>query len=715
MSRRCVLCALAGASWLFGCLLFGALPGAARAADDSRAAVTSVTQAPYYWTYWGWSGPVYARQPDATAVERPGLGIAGGEEWYERLHSEERVKAMADVGISLAVTHFYWGLGLESEREDQQRTAELVKLAHKHGIKVLGYCKSGSSHYALVKELPEPEKWISRWSGGKLKIYDYKPAESPNIPPMASVEPCILSPEWLAYMKRAIRIGLEDIGLDGFHFDNTCRSPCYCERCQRAFREWLVARHSSPRKLGLNSFDEARLPLLRTPSPEIRDPLEQEWVRFRCHIMAEHLDDLARFARSIRPEVILLHNPGWPRRLDQPYRLAMWMPLQSRHFTLVWAENGNSARMSDDVLISQIRAYKEAAAVGFRAVSTTWKGGVVNASGLPQTPEEVGLQVAEAAANKAAVPGANWALRPDGKGDRMRIDRPELREALAKSLRFVRGNEKLLAGGRPVRDIAVFKTFDSMAFNSPEAGPLVSGVEESLIRSGFSWEMVFGEDLRRLDGFTTIILAGQSHLSNKECEAIRAFVKRGGNLILVGDNGRHDENGCERSPSPFEGLDENRVARVEADAVRSTVSVVGLGEEVRVLLPKGWKQLADAIERVAGSRLSVRLEFPGSSPESPAIERVAGSRLSVRLRGANTVAVSGYELDGNRLAVHLVNYAPAEQPKDLCLELGGRWEKSRAARLLTVDGSERNLRVRRDPQPRLELPPLGVYTVLIVE
>ena len=662
----------------------------ARAADGNGAAGTSVTQAPYYWTYWGWSGRVYTRQVDTSAVERPGRGIAGGEEWYERLHSEELVEAMANAGISLAVTHFYWGVGLESERDQQQRAAELVRLAHKHGMKVLGYCKSGGTHYAVVKELPDPEKWVARGSGGKLKIWDYKPAESPNIPPMASVEPCILSPEWLAYMKQAIRIGLEDIGLDGFHFDNSSRGPCYCERDQWAFRKWLAKRHRSPRELGLSSFDEARLPLLRTPSPAINDPLEQEWVRFRRDIMAEHLDDLAAFARSIRPDVILLHNPGWPRHLDNPYRLAMWMPAQSRHFTLVWAENGNSPRMSEGVLISQIRAYKEAAAVGFRVMSTTWKGGILDASGLPQTADEVGLQVAEAAAN-GGVPGANWALRPDGKGDRMRIDRPELREALAKWLGFLRGHEKLLAGGRPVRDVAVFKTFDSMAFNSPEAGPLVSGVEEALIRGGFSWEMVFGDDLRRLEGFAAVILAGQSHLSDKECVAILKFVERGGSLILVGENGRYDENGRERGRSPFEGLNSKRVVCVEAEAVRTTVSVVGESMEVRVPLPKGWKQLADAIEHAVGSR------------------------LSVRLRGANTVAVSAYELDGNRLAVHLVNYAPAEQPKDLCLELGGRWKTCRAARQLTADGSERKLIARRDGQPRLELPPFGIYAVVIVK
>ncbi|MBI4627044.1 MAG: hypothetical protein HY736_27950, partial [Verrucomicrobia bacterium] len=205
------------------------------------------------------------------------------------------------------------------------------------------------------------------------------------------------------------------------------------------------------------------------------------------------------------------------------------------------------------------------------------------------------------------IPGTNWALRPGGEGDRLRIDRPDLRDALAKSLRFVRGNAKLLAGG-------------------------------------------------------------------------------GGTVILVGDTGRYDENGHERARPVFEGLDERRVARVETDALRTKA---GGADRMSVALPAGWQQLADAIERTAGAR------------------------LSVRLRGTDTVTLSAGELEGNQLAVHLVNYATGETPKGLQLNLGNRWQTCRTARMLVPDAPESKLVIQRDPRPSVDVPPFAVYGVLI--
>ncbi len=681
MGRRDFLCRAAGVSGLVSLFPAKMLLGATPSSKDA------VAPEPFYWAWWGWEPLAHYRRVG---------GVVGGvdtrsptlDSWFDRLHSEALARQMAELGINLAVTHFFKGFGLVAEEAEQQRTASLVKFAHGHGIKVLGYCQSRSLyHEQFLAEEPRAADWIQRDEKGQLRTWGnskYRWA------------PCILAREFRDYMKRAIRVGLEQVGLDGLHFDNDYAQPCYCPRCEEGFRVWLTRHFPSPQKrFGRASFDAVRLPPTQLAPGRIDDPLVQEWVRFRCESLAGYHAELCGHARQIRPNAILLGNPAYPRGPGSPYARSVWPVQLGRQLNLMFAENGNFSGVENGMLVSQVRANKQAAAVGYRVVSTVWRRDKLNASGLPETAGEVSLQVAEAAAN-GGIPGTNWALRPGGGGDRMRIDRPDLSAALARSLRFVRGNEKLLAGARPVRDVAVLRTFASLAFNAPEADPQVEAAEEVLIRAGFAWENLFGEDMRRLNEFAALVLAGQSHLSDAEVAAIRAFAAAGGAVVLGGDNGRYDEHGQERARPAFAGLDDRRVVRVamtalatRAGAAERTTALPSEAHGTSVPLPAWSRQLADAVERTVGTR------------------------LSVRLRGTDTVTVSACDLPGNRLAVHLVNYARSETPPGLQLELGSRWQAGRTARVLGPDAPERTLAIQRGPRSGVDVPPFAVYRVLI--
>ncbi|MBI4625365.1 MAG: beta-galactosidase, partial [Verrucomicrobia bacterium] len=431
MNRRDFLRRAAGASCLAGLFPTKALPGATPTGE------AVVTQEPLYWAWWGWEPLAHYRRAGgiigAVDTRSPTL-----EQWYDRLHSEDLARQMADLGINLAVTHFFKGFGLVAERAEQQRSARLVTFAHRHGIKVLGYCQSRSLyHEQFLAEEPRAAGWIQRDEKGQLRTWGgvkYRWA------------PCILSREFRDYMQRAIRVGLEDVGLDGLHFDNDYSQPCYCQRCEEGFRTWLAKRFPEPpKRFGRASFDDVRLPPTQSSPGRIDDPLVREWVRFRCESLAGYHAELCDYARRLRPNTILLGNPAYPRGPNSPYLRSVWPVHVGRHLDLMFAENGNFSGVEAGVLVSQVRAYKQAAAVGYRVISTVWRRNKLNASGLPESAGEIRLQVAEAAAN-GGIPGTNWALRPGGEGDRLRIDRPDLRDALAKSLRFVRGNAKLLAG-----------------------------------------------------------------------------------------------------------------------------------------------------------------------------------------------------------------------------------------------------------------------------
>ena len=133
-------------------------------------------------------------------------------QWWDRIHSEELVRTMTGLGVNLAVTHFFKGFGLKHEHAEQQRTAELVRIAHRHGIRVLGYCQSRSLYYeTFLDEEPGAEDWIQRDQLGQKITWGST---------YFRWAPCVNSREFRTYMKRVIRYGLEEIGLDGLHFDN---------------------------------------------------------------------------------------------------------------------------------------------------------------------------------------------------------------------------------------------------------------------------------------------------------------------------------------------------------------------------------------------------------------------------------------------------------------------------------------------------------------
>src|SRR5579864_1706392 len=58
------------------------------------------------------------------------------DEYYNKEHTEEAVRKLKELGVTVVVTHFYKGFGLEAESAHRKKALELVALVKKYGMKV---------------------------------------------------------------------------------------------------------------------------------------------------------------------------------------------------------------------------------------------------------------------------------------------------------------------------------------------------------------------------------------------------------------------------------------------------------------------------------------------------------------------------------------------------------------------------------------------------
>ena len=105
---------------------------------------------------------------------------------------------------------------------------------------------------------------------------------------------------------------LEDAKMDGIEWDGTVYK-CHCERCQQAFRDYVVANYPDPEELfGLPHLRNVRIP----PNENRNDPLYQALLRFRKETMREWLHDFNRWTKSINPDAahVTYFIEEWPER-----------------------------------------------------------------------------------------------------------------------------------------------------------------------------------------------------------------------------------------------------------------------------------------------------------------------------------------------------------------------------------------------------------------
>lgn len=538
-----------------------------------------------------------------------GAGVGDGratghwvQGWYERMHSDEILDKLAAAGVNIVTTHFYKGFGLKAEDAEMKRAADFTRRAHARGIRVLGYHQFSTVIYeTMLDEVPGLADWIQRAPDGSKRTYG-----SAAWRWLA----CPIHDDFIEYLKRVVKRCLLEADMDGVEFDGTSYD-CHCDACQMAFRRYLAEHNPNPReRFGLPHFKHVRIPV----QWNAKDPIWQEWIRFRIDLMGRRLREMRAYVHRLKPGAALVTYEDCPA-LWRKNRTRL-LPDNGEYLDLAVAESHDMPQVLDGQLVTKVRHLKEATAIGRIALSTDWLRTAKGSITLPADPKPVELDMAECLACGGQILTATWALRAGDKRDGSAFfEQPAFHEALKRYLGFSRTHESLYVGSQPCANVWVYHSTWSLAFDHANAYNSVLGFEQALL-GRIAYRVAKEPHLAQLGPRDVLIVASQTCLSNAECNAIRAAIARGCGVILTGASGECDENFRQRSRSPLLDLATNpRVRYFEKCPGRISQPSGSSEHGLRAAMPARTPEILQTVRELAKEGLAAELE--GGHPKQP--------------------------------------------------------------------------------------------------
>ncbi|HYM12751.1 MAG TPA: alpha-amylase family protein, partial [Bryobacterales bacterium] len=433
------------------------------------------------------------------------------EDEYRKELTEETARKLKDLGVTMAVIHFFKGFGLEAEKPHIDDARRLAALLHKYGIRVGLYVGSTIAYETFLLEKPEAQDWFAPDYLGQPVFYDNQTFRK---------RVYFMHPGYRDYIKRVLRLGVEDLHADEIDFDNTsmqAQPPIFLHPLAvEQFRDYLRSKYS-PETLRLRfGFSDVRYvepPRYDRPLTAINDPLFEEWADFRCHQIDAYYKEMASLIRSLNPNTVIATNPHsgisgrntvWDQGIDYPTLLP--------YMDITWTEEGNEAAVTPDgILVSKIRTYKMATSLGKRVLTYTagGRGGK--------------LQMAESMAyNRQGLGMVGGALAGYDLPDDQR-----------RYIRFFLDHFQDFRGVDNIANVAVLHSHASMAFNNDLPWQSSMLFEQALIQGRVPFDIIFDESLRDLSKYRVLALPDQECLSDEQFSQIRDFVRRGGGLIAT--------------------------------------------------------------------------------------------------------------------------------------------------------------------------------------
>jgi hypothetical protein len=475
-------------------------------------------------------------EPNSFAIRG---GIAHEDiETFEYPYSEQIAKKLSKIGINLVSWHYYKGLGIKMEEEEMQKTAQFFKHCEKYGISKGVYINAGSVFAdTFIAENPEAKDWMSydQW-GEKQQYSEYYRC-------YYRWRPCSNNKEFGDYFGRAAVKAIKEAGADFIHFDNSSQMPCYCQKCQKGFVEYLLIKYPAEPRDGTITFKErfghdfkgsfqlprgtARQPIDNLPSA--REPGIYEWVNYRQQLYEKLLDKACTLIRDASSAVRIMWNPPvdegefsglvWGLDPESSYRCG------TNYF---FSEDGNSARIEDGRLISRIRTYKYGRATGNKVL-------VHNAS--ETNNDQKLLNYVEAAVfNDGCLGRVMWATDPDDG----RLDFTE------KAIGFLREYKEIYVHSKCISKVAVYRCHESEVANWADDRISRLSIEQTLILNSIQYDQIINDTFDDINNYELLICANTISISDTVTKKIGDFVRSGGKVLCTGASFSRNEYGQRR-------------------------------------------------------------------------------------------------------------------------------------------------------------------------
>jgi len=626
----------------------------------------------------------------------------------EHEQSEELIDQLRRQGIEVFHTHLYKGFGMAAEKEEMEKTRDVVAIAHRYGMKADTYVQWGSMMYeTFFAEESRAEHWIQRDIAGLPILLTYGYQQS------FRYIPCFSNPEYLEYLKKVVRYAIVEVKTDFIHLDNFSLNAepdsCHCSWCVSGFREFLRTKYSSRQlrdRFGFENISFVNPPQWNRDNPPekmeiIYDPAFQEWVDFRCQLMADALRQISEYAKSLNPTVAVEINPGGLNGDNHTWMAGVDHTRLLKFTEAFWSEEDNiPAYYPDGRLVSRIRSYKLARA--YR--------NVLMISNVANDPLALGEALA-----------FNQTLSCVGTD-------PLLPETI-KYIQFYRKNRDMYLDSEDIAPVAVFRSYASLTYHQASTQLSAILVEQALIQSRIPFVLVFDEHLRNLADYKVLILPNSECLSDEQISFIRRYVDDGGGLVVTEQAGLYDDWRRVRVQPGLSGLVDNQIRGSEyQQSVIGEKSGPGTGIRKQIgrgkvayipsltfdgalpsseeyfsisnrfwRRPKNWKDIIEAVHWAAEDPIPFIVDGP-------------------EFLGANYT----YQARNGRYFIHLVNYDAVNTPSLVDLEVRVAMPKHKEASrvsLYSPDSKEaRTLNfINDEPGTKFTIPGMKNYALVAVD
>ncbi len=560
---------------------------------------------------------------------------------YQKASTEVQVKKYKEMGATMVMAFFYKGFGLDAEKEEIDASRKLAALCKKYGLKVGVYVGATMPYETFLPEVPEAADWIVPPYMGQAVTYG-----SQTFRKLVYFQ----HEGYKAYIKRVLKIAIEDLKADLIHFDNSSIQAIapvfYHPLAVEQFREFLRKKYTPEQRkqrLGFSNVDYVEPPAYSKNISILHDPLAQEWTDFRCQRLADYYGEMAQYIRSLNPEVAVECNP---HGLDG--RNAMWnesvdFPRILAHTNYFWTEGEHTELTADGTLLSKIRTFKMARTLDNRVFTNTSDSKLKMAEILAYNRDGIGL-----IGGQEEMEGGNHRLPLELSADQKDY------------IQFFREHVGYYSHTKNIADVAVLHTFHTMAFNNDRPYQSTFLFEQSLIQGRIPFDIIFDEQLKNLERYKVLVLADQECLTDEQQERIRDFVRKGGGLIATEHTSLYTS--WHQRKDNF-GLYDLFGVQAPEWHNRSTPETVLAVKEQRRAVGKGrvcyLPEVIPSQPKPAMAAMSGKLFRLAKNHQQliAAVQWASGNDLSLQVEAPETVTMELVKQEQqNRLLLHLVNF-----------------------------------------------------------